>query len=415
MPENGKGEKEGGVLPEGRKEGKEGGVLQEGRKEGEEGGVLRWAEDVRGRIEDKLYRTLRKNGNKILYTLDENGKGEDRYGARSSSWVNGFWPGVLWQLWQTTESDERKALYRERAEIMEEMLDEALFRTAQGFEGLHHDVGFLWMPTSVAAYRLTGCPESRKRALIAANYLAARWNPEAGFLTAWNTKEKEGWSIIDTMMNLSLLYWAGEETGYDRFTRMASLHADKTLANAVRPDGSVIHILHYDVRTGEPLESFGGQGYGVGSAWTRGQAWAIYGFTISYVHTGRKEYLDTAKRVAHYFLANVAQTGYVPAVDFRCPEPVCLYDSTAGAIAASALFTLAQQTPESERRLYWNGALLLLEALERECCDYSEKTDLILSKGAEAYRYQEQRYIVYGDFYYLEAIQKLCGKGIFLW
>ena len=374
---------------------------------GQQDSVYVWARELWRRMEEKLYRSLLKNGNKILYTVDQNGDGEDRYEQRSSIWVNGFWPGILWQLYQGTESGERKALYADHAKTMEKMLDKALFETDEGFEGLHHDVGFMWMPTSAASYRLTKDSASRRRALIAANYLAARWNPDARFLTAWNGKEKEGWSIIDTMMNLSLLYWASEETGYERFARIAELHAEKTMKNAVRPDGSVIHIIHYDLRTGEALESFGGQGYGVGSSWTRGQAWAVYGFADAYLHTGRQEFLDTAKRVAHYFLASAAQSGYVPYVDFRSPGEPLLYDSTAGAIAASGLLTLAQLVPELEKRLYKNGAILLLKALEAECCDFSEETDLVLAKGAEAYRYQKQKYIVYGDFYFLEALGKL--------
>lgn len=374
-----------------------------------------WAGDIWSRMENKLYHTMMKNGNKILYTIDSNGDGEDRYTQRSSIWVNGFWPGVLWQLYQGADDREKKLQYENHAKEMEKMLDVALTDTNEGFEGLHHDVGFMWLPTSVASWRLTKDMDSRRRALIAANYLAARWNPIAGFITAWNTKEKEGWSIIDTMMNLSLLYWASEETGYDRFKQIAELHADKTMKNAVRPDGSVIHILHYDQKTGEALESFGGQGYGVGSSWSRGQAWAIYGFTISYIHTGNTAFLDTAKKVAHYFLANVAQSGYIPYVDFRCPQEHILYDATAGAIAASGMLTLAEQVPEMERKLYRNGAILILKALEEKCCDYSKNTDLIMSMGAEAYRNQAQKYIVYGDFYYLEAISKLCGKGISLW
>ena len=373
-----------------------------------------WAEDVWQRMENKLYRTMMKNGNKILYTIDRDGNGEDRYSQRSSIWINGFWPGVLWQLYQGT-TGERKSEYEKHAKEMEKMLDAALFATNEGFEGLHHDVGFMWIPTSVTSWRLTGDEDSKRRALIAANYLAARWNPTAGFITAWNTKEKEGWSIIDTMMNLPLLYWASEETGYDRFKQIAGLHAEKTMRNAVRPDGSVIHILHYDQKTGEALESFGGQGYAVGSSWSRGQAWAIYGFTISYIHTGNVEFLDTAKKVAHYFLANSAQSGYLPYVDFRSPEEPVLYDSTAAAIAASGMLTLAELVPDLEKRLYHNGAVLLLKALEEKCCDYSDNTDLIMSKGAEAYRNLAQKYIVYGDFYYLEAIGKLCKKGIFLW
>ena len=385
-----------------------------GEKDGTGQAEQLWAEDVWQHMEKKLYHTMMKNGNKILYTIDGDGNGEDRYSQRSSTWINGFWPGVLWLLYQGTEG-ERKAEYEKHAKSMEKMLDAALFETNSGFDGLHHDVGFMWIPTSVASWKLTKDEDSKRRALIAANYLAARWNPVAGFITAWNTKEKEGWSIIDTMMNLPLLYWASGETGYDRFKQIAELHAEKTMKNAVRPDGSVIHILHYDQRTGEALESFGGQGYAVGSSWSRGQAWAIYGFTLSYLHTGREEFLDTAKKVAHYFLANAAQTGYLPDVDFRSPNEPALCDSTAAAIAASGMLTLAGLVPDMERTLYYNGALLILKALERECCDYSERADLIMSKGVEAYRNLVHKYIVYGDFYYLEAIAKLCGKGIPLW
>lgn len=373
--------------------------------------VRGWAGELWKKTEDKLYGSFLKNGSKMLYTVDENGDGEDRYEQRVSCWVNGFWPGILWQLYEKTGCWERKEQYKAGARTMEKMLDQALFATNEGFEGLHHDVGFMWLPTAVASWRLTGSQDSRRRGLIAANYLAARWNPTAGFLTAWNTREKEGWSIIDTMMNLPLLYWAGEETGYSRFSRIASLHAEKTMNHIVRPDGSVNHIVRYDVETGEFIESFKGQGYGADSAWSRGQAWAIYGFTSSYIYTRRKEYLDTAKRVAHFFLANVSQSGYVPCVDFRSPREPLLYDSTAGAIAASALLTLADMVPELERDLYRNGAVSILEALERECCDYSKDTDLVLSKGAEAYRFLEQRYIVYGDYYFLEALGKAAAGG----
>ena len=370
-----------------------------------------WANQIFDRMEEKLYRSLKRNGTKMLYTIDEKGHGEDRFSERTSCWVNGFWPGILWQLYEDGK-ESHKEEYRIQAQEMEKLLDQALFATNEGFEGLHHDVGFMWLPTAVADYRLTKNQDSRRRGLIAANYLAARFNPTGGFITAWNTKEKEGLSIIDTMMNLPLLYWASEDLGYDRFQRIAQLHADKTMKNAVRPDGSVIHILHYDVVTGDVLESFGGQGYGVGSAWSRGQAWAIYGFTISYLATRKQEYLDTAKKVAHYFLANAALTDYVPLLDFRSPENPILYDSTAGAIAASALLTIAEEVPYLERSLYKEGALRILKALEEKCCDWSQDTDLILAKGAEAYRYQEQKYIVYGDYYFLEALRKLKKEAV---
>ena len=159
-------------------------------------------------------------------------------------------------------------------------------------------MGFMFLPTAVADYKLTGNARSRKTALHAANLLAGRFNPAGGFIRAWNQsedKDTRGWAIIDSMLNISLLYWASEETKDPRFRKIAMMHADTTKAHFVRPDGSVKHIVEFDPETGEAVRSYGGQGYKEGSSWTRGQGWAVYGFVISYLHTGKQEYLDTAK------------------------------------------------------------------------------------------------------------------------
>ena len=371
---------------------------------------LKWAGEIAGRIEGKLSGTAGRCGDSIIYTLDKAGRAEDMFKVRSSSWVNGFWPGILWLLYIMSKDPE----YAKKAKRLEKKLDQALYLTNEGFEGLHHDVGFMWVPVSVASYRLTGDRDSRRRALIAADYLAARWNPEAGFLTAWNQKEREFWSIIDTMMNLSLLYWASEETGYDRFSRIASLHAKKAAHNSVRPDASVNHIVRYDSQ-GNLAEAFAGQGSGIGSCWSRGEACAVYGFTVSYLHTGNPLFLDTARKTANYFLAALQSDEYVPLCDFRAPREPVLYDSTAGAIAASGMLTLASLLPEHEGRLYSDGALRILKALESKCCDFSDGTDLFLGLGAERYDSMEQKYIIYGDYYYLEAVLKILGVPFLVW
>ena len=200
---------------------------------------------------------------------------------------------------------------------------------------MSHDLGFLWMHLGAANYHLTGDEEAQTRALHAANLLAGRYNPDGRFIRAWNGIDRPGWVIIDCMMNLSLLYWAYEQTGDPRYKQVAMHHADKCLTDVLRPDGSSYHIVAFNTENGETEWYPDCQGYSPEGAWSRGHAWAIYGYAISYKHTGEKRYLDAAKAVAHYFLANVAQTGNIPLCDFRAPAEPVLYDSTAAMCAAS--------------------------------------------------------------------------------
>lgn len=368
-----------------------------------------WLDSVWEKIKIKMNKIVDGVGDKIPYTTID-GRYDDKFEENPSWWTNGFWHGILWLMYMGTQDEK----YRKMAERAEQRMDSVLFGLDGSFEDLHHDVGFMWHISSVANYRLTGNQKSRIRGLIAANYLASRFNIRGGFITAWNGKDCEGWSIIDTMMNLPLLYWASEETGYNRYRFIAEAHADKTAENVVRPDGSVIHIIEYDVNTGEVVKTYGGQGYGVGSSWTRGQSWAIYGFTLSYLHSGKTQYLDTAKKVAHYFISCI-QDKYIPAIDFRSPETPAYIDTTAGAIAASGMIEISKHVPDYEKKVYLNAALKILKALEKEHCDWTDKVDSILQNGSEAYDKGIHKSIIYGDFFFIEAIMKLKETGILLW
>ena len=365
-----------------------------------------WVNDLYQKIIKKESVVIRRSGNKIPYTT-ENGVFGDMFATQHTWWTNGFWEGILWLM--AAETDD--VYYKELANRLEDRMDEALY----GLEGLDHDVGFMWLLSSVANYRLTGNKKSKVRGLIAANYLASRFNPDAGFIGAWNMKEKEGWSIIDTMMNLPLLYWASEETDYARFAQIAKLHADKSLQNAIRPDGSVAHIIDYDLNNGSVVQTFGGQGYEVGSSWTRGQGWALYGFVLSYIHTKEQKYLDVSKRIAHYFLAAVADHDYIPPIDFRSPGDPQYVDTTAGAIAAAGLIEIAKNVDELEQKMYINSAVKILRAISDRYADWSEDCDAILHCGSEAYRHGIHMDIVYGDYFFIEAIFKLHGMKQLLW
>ena len=374
---------------------------------------LSWVNETCGKIINKMTGSIHKNEGKIPYSTDQQGTFDDKSSDKDLVWwTNGFWEGMLWLMYAKTED----SYYCDLGNRMEEVLDRILLGvTDYGIEPLHHDVGFMWLLSSVANYRLTGNKKGRTRGIIAANYLSSRFNIRGNYLVAWNGEERQGWSIIDTMMNIPLLYWAAKESGYDRYRYIAMAHADKTLENVIRPDGSVMHIINYDPETGEVLESFGGQGYEEGSSWTRGQAWAIYGFALSYRHTKEQRYLDTAKKVAHYFLSAAADFGYIPPVDFRSPKEPLYIDTTAGAIAACGLLEIEEHVPEYEKEMYQSGALKILKALTEEQCDFTDKVDSILQNGSEAYHTNKHLSIIYGDYYYMEAMFRLSGLDVEMW
>ena len=266
-----------------------------------------WAEGVLSRIDEKMSRVTLRSHSKLPDGVDENGVHIERNRAW---WTNGFWGGLNWLLYNATGKEDYLLTARES----EKLLDEAL----ADYDELHHDVGFMWHILSGASYRLTGDKASRKRSLYAASILFSRFVLGGGFIRAWNGFSKyygdtSGATIIDTMMNLPLLYWASEELGDDRFKRIAMSHADTTIKTHIRENGSVAHIVDHDRNDGSLITTYGGQGYAVGSSWTRGQGWAIYGFALCYTHTGEARYLDAARKVADYFISGKR----VPASDVR--------------------------------------------------------------------------------------------------
>ena len=311
----------------------------------------------------------------------------------------------MWLMYEKTGNEE----YKKTAERSEELLDGYL----ANFQSLDHDSGFMEHILAGANYRLTGNEKSKNRNLYCAAALASRYNLSGGFIRAWNWEA--GLTIIDTMMNLPQLYWASSITGDTRFKKIAMAHADMAMVEHIRPDGSVVHICSHDIEDGHVIETRQGQGYAVGSTWSRGASWAVYGFVLSYLHTGKQEYLDASKKAAHYFITGCATNGWLPPVDFRAPEePVC-YDSTAGAITACGLIELAKVLPEYEKPMYLKAAFEILKAMEKEFCNWEDSTDYILGMGTEAYGRKVHVPIIYGDYFFAEAILKLAGSEFNPW
>ncbi len=250
----------------------------------------------------------------------------------------------------------------------------------------------------------------------AAHLLAGRYNPRGKFIRSWN-RDRAGWVIIDSMLNIPLLYWARDTIDDPRFGFIAEDHADTVMNKLIRPDGSAEHIAIFDPQNGNLLETLGGQGYGPGSSWSRGQAWALYGFALSYVHTQKKAYLDTAKRLAHYFIANVERTKYISVADFRAPKEPVIIDTSAGLCAACGLLEIAKHVPEFERSLYRDSAVKIIQATAAEYADWDADQDGIVGFGTGAYHDDQNRQVplIYSDFYLVEAITRLLGKDFLIW
>lgn len=367
-----------------------------------------WIDEVYEKIKNKLRVTAPKNKGKLPYTT-VNGVYDNKMDKDSSWWTNGFWAGTMWLMYQATKDE----VYKEAAEDSELLLDVPLYEL---IDGLHHDVGFMYFLSSGVNYRLTGNSRSKARTMLAANVLAGRYNIQGEFLRAWNGEKNTGKSIIDSMMNIPLLYFASREYNDPRFEMIARKHADRTIENHIRKDGSVVHIVENDPVNGGKVGELGGQGYGIGSSWSRGQAWAIYGFALSYRYTKEDKYLDVAKQVAHYFMSCVADD-YLPKCDFRSPKEPVIYDATAGAIAACGFLEIAEQVPELEKALYTNAAMKLLVAMEENFCNWDDDEESIVGMGTEMYHETKGQHIpiIYGDFYFVEAILRLKNIPHVMW
>lgn len=375
-----------------------------------------WTEDIMKQLREKMSWVCQKNKGKIPYTTDESGNYDDRADISRewpmddgiNWWTNGFWGGLMWLMYLETGEKE----YREAAEISEKQLD----RCFEMYYGIHHDVGFMYMPTAVMDYRITGSEEGRKRGMHAANILAGRFNPAGNFIRAWNENyggDPTGRAIIDCMMNLSLLYWASEESKDPRFRHIAEAHAHTVMKYFVRQDGSVCHIVDFDPETGAYAGDVGGQGYGKGSSWTRGQAWAVYGFAVSYRHTGKKEYLHTAEKTADYCIASLPGSGIVP-VDFRQPESPAWEDSCAAVILASGLLELSRYSDAPEA--YLRTAEKLLLTIARERADFGPGCDAVVQNCSASYHEERHHFpMIYADYFFTEALMKLKGAELPVW
>jgi len=348
-------------------------------------------------IKQKCIEKIEQNANvicdKIPYTTID--KKYNDYSSKIGWWTNSFWAGILWRLYKETGNEQ----YVEYAVSIEKKLQGALY----SYNDIDHDAGFIWLHTGVEHYIEKKDEQSRSDSLLAASILASRFNIKTGVIRAWNAEDRKDVAIIDCMMNLPLLYWASEESKDDRFKNIAMAHADNVIKHFVREDGSVCHIVQfYEDKAPVELE---GQGVGVGSAWTRGQGWAIYGFVQNYQWTKEERYLETSKKVADYFIKEAKKNNWKIKCDFCQPEEEELYDTSAAAIAACGMIEIYKETGEKK---YLNAAENLIRVCDEEFCPWNDLEDeALLNGGCVRYDEHKQMALIYGDFYFFNAVCEL--------
>lgn len=363
-----------------------------------------WAKETMDRIVKKIDITSKIIGAEFPHV--SKGSGYDNETA--DWWTSGFWPGILWIVYRHTGKEELADIARSIENKMDKVLD--------GYELLYHDVGFMWVLTSGANYRLNHDKQSRIRLLKAASHLAGRFNVKGNYIRAWNSEK--GWAIIDCVMNLPLLYWAAKETGDSRFAHIAEAHVNTVLKYFVRPDGSVNHIISFDSETGDYIEPLPGQAARADSAWSRGTAWAIYGLALAYGYFKNEEILMKCKQVANFFLANLPDDN-VAHWDFRVERTEDTpRDSSAAACAACGLLELSKYVPGPEADIYAHKAYLILRSLTDNYSNLDNDKDQALLRCATGDLPGGNNInvgLIYGDYFYVEAISRLSGNTDVFW
>lgn len=319
-------------------------------------------------------------------------------------WTLGFYPGILWYMYDVTKDEKWKLEAIKRTEALEEYQHVVE----------HHDIGFMMFPSYGNGLLIGNKNEYKDILLSSAKSLSTRYNPNVGTIKSWSNIMHPRWqqhiTIIDNMLNLELLYWATKNGGSSEYYDMATKHAETTMKNHFRDDFTSWHVIEYDSITGNVLNNHTKQGSHDDSRWSRGQAWGIYGYTMVYRETQDKKFLEFAQKLTDKYLS-LLPDDLIPYWDFDAPNiPEEEKDASAATIVASGLLELSTYVEnENDRERYYNAALKMLASLSSEKYSGVGKTDsfLLHSTGAKSLGHEIDVALIYADYYYIEALSRL--------
>ena len=317
-------------------------------------------------------------------------------------WTSGFWPGELWYLYEAT-GDKK---WEKQADKFSRFLTPLSVSKAND-----HDLGFQIFNSFGNGYRLTKNTAYKDIILKTADTLATLFNPKIGTILSWPHNKYGGHNtIIDNMMNLELLFWASKNGGSKNLYDIAVKHAETTMNNHFRPDYSSYHVIIYDYETGKKIKGITAQGYSDDSMWARGQAWAIYGFTMVYRETKDPKFLDFAHKLARVYLDKLTTDDLIPYWDFNAPAiPNEPRDASAAAIVSSALLELSLYTKDKAlKREYLVKSKKMIVSLSNNYQSRDVNSAFLLhATGHKPAGSEIDCSINYADYYYLEALLRL--------
>ena len=344
-----------------------------------------------------LVDSIKRNGlspELVCPRTSENGKLKM---VKGQDWTSGFFPGELWLLYEQTKDNKWLAPAKQFTEALAE----------QQYFGGTHDLGFMIYCSYGNGYRLTGDTNYRKVILQAARTLSKRFNKATGVIKSWDNTNKWKYPvIIDNMMNLELLFEATRLSNDSSFYKIAVSHANTTIKNHFRDDFSSFHVIDYDPVTGAVRQKNTAQGFSDSSAWARGQAWGLYGYTMCYRETGDAAYLDQAKKIAAYILKRLPGD-MIPYWDYDAPDlPNQPRDASAAAITASALYELCWLSGEKKYKVAAGNILKQLSTRYRSPQLSGNGFILLHSTGHKPAGSEVDVPLIYADYYYLEALMR---------
>lgn len=316
--------------------------------------------------------------------------------VRPRDWTSGFFPGTLWYMYEYTGDK----YWRQQAEKFTGLLESQQYTTGT------HDVGFIMYCSYGNGYRLTADTAYRRILVRSAESLITRFSPVVGGIRSWDYSQWTYPIIIDNMMNLELLFWASEATGDPKYRDIAVKHAELTMKNHYRDDYSSFHVVDYDGKTGQVLRRKTHQGYADHSAWARGQAWGLYGYTVAYRFTKDKRFLEMADKIAYYIFSHPNMPDdLVPYWDFNAPDiPDSPRDVSAAAVAASALYELSTYSEQGDK--YVRLADKVVDNISRHYrAPYGAYCGFLTveSTGNKPSKSEIAVPINYADYYFMEA------------
>ena len=332
----------------------------------------------------------------------------------NKDWTEGFWTGILWLLYEDTNEEKYLSALETLLRTFQERLDQNI--------GLNtHDIGFLYSLSTLAGYKITGNEKALELSVRAADRLMERYSAKAQIIQAWGNLEdpkEKGRMIIDCLMNLSLLYNISEITGEKKYKEAAEHHAKRAQKYLVREDYSTYHTYYMNVDTGEPIKGVTAQGYSDNSAWARGQAWGVYGFALSYAHTGDKTFLETASRIADYYLERLPED-FVPYWDLYFQEGDEYRDSSSAGILACGLLELSKHLPvlDPRKKEYEETAVRIVKSLFENYTTEKDLSNGIIKHGVYAIPFHVgvDECCIWGDYFYVEALMRLRNVWNMYW